>query len=383
MKKIDDYLEFLLQETGEDIIVQGEMKKALISNAKDKINFYNDKFIRADFEIRTGDLIEYQNNTWIVISEVHRSRLCYKARIRRSNYRVKIIVDEVLCEWDTIIEGMSFGMEQGKFMNFEDGKIEVTVPANAISNNINADMRFIKMGRAWKVVGVDKSKVGLNILHCEKDMFVTDDDKNNEIANKNKLAVWEIQANEENRQVAIDKDFAFTATIKKNGREVTDQTVVWESSDVTIATVQNGIVDGIALGNVVISVFIQDKPTVRTSVNVEVIESFPDIITFKMWCSYTDDSDKSYEDFAIFFGAKYYGVEKYVNGVLVEENDIYTFTLDPNGIPSKKYVFSIIDDYKCQITYKDYHYPNKLILTATSNENGEIIQAFIELQPLW
>lgn len=383
LKKIDDCLEFLLQEKGEDVVFQGVKKKALISNAKDKINFYDDKFVRVDFEIKTGDIIEYQNSKWLIISEVHRNKASYKARMRRSNYKIKIVVNEVVCEFDTIIEGMSFGIEQGRLMDFEGGKIEVMISESVASNNISTGTRFIKMGRPWKVAGIDKTRVGMLILYCEKDLFVLDDDKDNEIANKDKIAVWEIVINAENTEIVVDKDFIFTAIVKKNGIQVTNQEVVWVSTDPRIATVQNGIVHGIALGNVDISAFIQDKPTVSTSINIEVIESSPDIITYKMWCSYTDDIEKSYDDFSIMFDSKYYGVDKYINGVLVNENDTYTFTLNPNGIPTSKFAFRIIDAYKCEIEHKKAHYPEKLILTATSNENGEIVEGFIELMNFW
>ena len=189
MKKIDDYLEFLLQEKGEDILFNGENKKAIISDATDNINFYDDKYIRTGFEIKTGDTIGYQNSIWLVISEVDKNRLSYKARIRKSNYKIKIVIDGVVCEFISIIEGVNLGIDVGKFMSLEDGEIRVTVPVDDISNNIDTNMRFIKMEKAWKVVGVDKSKVGLNILHCKKDVFSANDDKEDEIANKDRIEV--------------------------------------------------------------------------------------------------------------------------------------------------------------------------------------------------
>jgi hypothetical protein len=384
LKKIDDYLEFLLQEKGDEIQHKGQLKKALITDVRDNISFYNDKFIRTDFEIQTGETIEYQESKWIIVSEIDKSKLSYRARLRKSNYRIKMVIDEVMCELDTIIEGISFGIEEGKYMNFEDGKIEVTIPAYDISNKIDADMRFIKMDKAWKVVGVDKSKIGLNILHCEKDLFGSNDDKENEIADKNKIAIWEIKINEDNRQVALDKEFIFTATVNKNGAEDTSQKVAWQSSDESIAIIDNGVVDGLALGKVIISAFIQDKPSIKTSIELEVLESLPDIINYKMWSSYTGDSEKNYEDFSVRYGSKKnYGAEKYINGIIAEENDTYTFTLDPNGVPTSKYGFKVIDGYKCEISHNEYHSPEQLKLIAESNESGEVIEAFIQLKSLW
>ena len=243
-------------------------------------------------------------------------------------------------------------------------------------------MRFIKMDKAWKVVGVDKSRLGIVILHCEKDLFGSYDDRINEIANTNLIAIWEIQINEENRQVALNKEFTFTATVMKNSTEYQGAVLVWESSDENIAVVNDGVITGVAIGSVEISVYIQDKPTVKTNIQIEVVESIPDVITYKMWSSYTDGSGKSYTDFSVRYGSsKWFGVEKYVNGVLADVNDTYSFSLNPNGTPSSNYIYTVINNYKVKLEGEGYGY--SVILSATSNESGEILTQSIQLKSLF
>ena len=381
-KSVEDYLDFLLKEKGKNVVIRGIQAKAIITDVNEKISYYDDKIIRTDMEIHTGERIDYQADQWIVISEIDKNKNSYKARIRKMNYTIKIVVDEVLCEFISIIEGISFGIDEGKFMNFEAGKIQVTIPADSVSNKIDVDMRFIKMDKAWKVVGVDKSRLGIVILHCEKDLFGSYDDRINEIANTNLIAIWEIQINEENRQVALNKEFTFTATVMKNSTEYQGAVLVWASSDENIAVVNDGVITGVAIGSVEISVYIQDKPTVKTNIQIEVVESILDVITYKMWSSYTDGSGKSYTDFSVRYGSsKWFGVEKYVNGVLADVNDTYSFSLNPNGTPSSNYIYTVVNDNKVKLEGEGYGY--SVILSATSNESGEILTQSIQLKSLF
>ncbi|AKL94936.1 hypothetical protein CACET_c14750 [Clostridium aceticum] len=156
-------------------------------------------------------------------------------RIRRINYPIKIVVDEEVCEFNTIIEGVSFGIDEGKFMNLQDGKIQVTLPADIVSNKISVDMRFIKMGTAWKVVGVDKTKLGLITLYCEKNSFGVNDDKENEIADKDKIVnPVEIDGNynitingSDMIYYGREREFTATVTIVDTGEVVEDKEVTW------------------------------------------------------------------------------------------------------------------------------------------------------------
>jgi len=74
-------------------------------------------------------------------------------------------------------------------------------------------------------------------------------------------------------------------------------------------------------------------------------------------------------------------MERYVNGV-IETNDTYTFTLNPNGVPSLNYVYTVLNDYSVKIQNKTMSTPN-LILTATSNQSGQAVTQSIQLRGLW
>lgn len=382
MNKIDKLWNFFKFEKGEDIKINGVQNTAIISDASDKPSYYDDKYIRSDEKLQTGDVIGYQNKRWFVISQEDKNEKSYKAKMRRSNYKVKVVLDEVLHEFDSIIENIGISIDEGKYIDTVAGKITATIPADTFSNKIDINNRFIKLGYAWKVVGVDRSQNGLNIIHAEKDLIAADDDMENEIANKNSIAVWSISVSDSNRKVNVDSDYTYTATVFKNGSEYTGVSLVWVSSDSNIATVSNGLVHGLSVGNVIISVYMEVNPSVRLDLDIEIEEKVPDIITYKMYKSYLDGSGKDYTDFSIIEGdTMLFGMERYVNGV-IETNDTYTFTLNPNGVPSLNYVYTVLNDYSVKIQNKTMSTPN-LILTATSNQSGQAVTQSIQLRGLW
>jgi len=355
---------------------------AIISDAREKPSYYDDKYIRTDEQLQTGDIIEYQNKKWFVISQEDKNEKSFRAKMRRSNYKIKVVLDEVLHEFDSIIENIGISIDEGKYIDTAAGKITVTIPTELFSNKIDVNNRFIKLGYAWKVVGVDRSRNGLNIIHAEKDLIASDDDMENEIANKNSIAVWSINISDSNRKVNVDSDYTFIAIVLKNGTEYAGASLIWESSDTGLATVSNGTVHGIAAGFVTISVYMEVNPSVRMDLNIEIAEKVPDVITYKMYKSYLDDSGKDYTDFSIIEGdTMLFGMERYVNGVL-GTNDTYIFTLNPNGVPSSNYVYTVLNSYSVKIQNNAASTP-KLILTATSNQSSQSVTKNIELASLW
>lgn len=169
----------------------------------------------------------------------------------------------------------------------------------------------------------------------------------------------------------------------KNGQEDDGVVLVWSSSDESIATVLNGTVRGVALGNTIIAVYMQGNPNVNLELNIEVVEQAPDVITYKMFKADSDGSNKDYSDFSIIQGSTMlFGMEKYLNGVLID-NDSYTFTLNPNGVPTSYYVYTVIGSTSVKIENDQMSPDSDLILTATSDQSSQAILQNIQLKGLW
>jgi len=381
-KRIEKQLAFFLDEFGEKVVKDGIEKKALIRDVVDTLSDYDDKMIRCLFEIKTGDLLEYQNQPWLVISEVDRDRKSYRARIRKVNHHIHFVLDGDVHTFPTIIEGTYARLQIDRYMTLQDGKILVTIPADISTQALEIEHRFIKMGRAWKVTGVDRTRKGLVLLHCELTLFSSRDDKENEIADAHQIVHRAITLSSQFEQVAIGQTMAIEAIVTGNG-EVISEELRWESSDETIATVENGNVTGLQEGKVSITASLVKRPFISTGIEIEVVQSMPDVTTYKMWSSNVNGSSKSYMDFSIYsHSEKIFGVEKYINGSLTTPNDTYTFMLNPNGAPSKSYTYTVVNNRTVKIQAHAI-FDEGMILTATSNETGESVMGTIRFVGLW
>ena len=383
MNSIEKLWNFFKFEKGELVTVNGVQNTAIISDANTNPSYYDDQYIRADIPIKTGNVVGYQDKTWVIISQPDENKKTYRAKMQESNYKIRVVLNEVLNEFDSIIESMSASVENSKFTDTAAGKIVVTIPSSSLSNKVDINMRFVKLGYVWKVSGVDRSENGLNIIHADKEAQGANDDMVNEIANKDLIAVWSITVSDDNRNVNIDSDYTYTAIVMKNGQEDDGVVLVWSSSDESIATVLNGTVRGVALGNTIIAVYMQGNPNVNLELNIEVVEQAPDVITYKMFKADTDGSNKDYSDFSIIQGSTMlFGMEKYLNGVLID-NDSYTFALNPNGVPTSYYVYTVIGSTSVKIENDQMSPDSDLILTATSNQSSQTVSKAIMLKGLW
>ena len=383
MNSIDKSWDFFRFEKGQQVAINGVQNTAIISDANTNPSYYDDQYIRTDIPIKTGDVIVYQGKPWFIISQPAENAKTYKAKIRQSNYRIKVVLDEALYEFDSIIESVSAYVEDSKIIDTAAGKIVVSIPTSSLADKVDINIRFVKLGYVWKVTGVDRSQNGLNIIHADKDSQGASDDMVNEIANKNLIPIWSISVSDDNRKVNVGSDYTYTATVMKNGQTYTGATLVWSSSDDNIATVSNGTVHGVALGNAIITVSMQGNQNVNFELNIEVDEEAPDVTTYKMYKANADGSGKDYSDFSILQDTTMlYGMEKYLNGVLID-NDSYTFTLNPNGVPTSYYVYTVVSSTAIKIENDQMSPDSDLILTAISDQSNQVVLQNIQLKGLW
>lgn len=67
--------------------------------------------------------------------------------------------------------------------------------------------------------------------------------------------------------------------------------------------------------------------------------------------------------------------------MLADVNDTYSFSLNPNGTPSSNYIYTVVNDNKVKLEGEGYGY--SVILSATSNESGEILTQSVQLKSLF
>ncbi len=289
MNSVEKLWDFFQFEKGQQITINGVQNSGIISSASENPSYYDDQYLRIHVPIKTGDIIEYQNKKWVAISQPEENSKTYRAKMRELNFIIKVYIGEILHEFDSTIDSVGAYVEDGKVINIAAGEIIITVPSNEYSDKIDIGARFIKLGYAWKVSGVDRSKKGLNMIHADKDVFISDDDKQNEIADRYKhdhqyaISISNQQPIEVNLGGTTQLIFIVT---DKGSQVSTLPEIICTSSNEAIATVSNtGLITSISNGEAAITAMIAGYPeatvTVSTKVTGTVTPSYSVGITFK------------------------------------------------------------------------------------------------------
>lgn len=274
---IDDF-SYLLDNIGKDIQINTNSVRAVISTIKVNKD-YDDRNISTLEPINQGDLILYDNQNWLIISEVNGQRIIkYKGIMRKCNYTIKFNFQGNVKPFPAILETKLLDIESGQYVTLPIGKIVVTLQDNVDSRDIVLQQRFLIMGQAWKVMGIDKSKNGLIILNCDKDLFSANDDKVEEIADRWAYEVTHSYVltitNGESAAVNINDILTINATVTDNGTTMTNPDITYLSSDSNIVSVDNtGKAMGINLGTATITAQMIYNPDVKDTLQVTVQEA--------------------------------------------------------------------------------------------------------------
>jgi hypothetical protein len=164
-----------LNESSEPISV-------IITNTK-LTNWYDDKIISSLIHIQRGSTILYNNNTYMVISQVNDRRYGhYKANMRLLPHSIVINRD---CKMQTVpcyTEENSPSLKGGQVMTILDNRITVNVPSHKLDTNITLTAEFMINGNKFKIINIDDyTQKGISILTCEREQInpELDDVKNN------------------------------------------------------------------------------------------------------------------------------------------------------------------------------------------------------------
>ncbi|HZK70995.1 MAG TPA: hypothetical protein VFD03_05675, partial [Clostridia bacterium] len=278
MKDIDEMMDFFLYEKGESILVNGVEQIALIIDAVDKLTYYDDKIIRCKCQVKTGDIIEYNNLKYIIISQIDKNVNSYKAKIRKCNYSIAFNFNGNIKWFDALIETKVMDTDSNQYMTLAAGKIKVSLQDNANSRDIILSKRFINTGRAWEVAGIDKASKGLIILTADLTATITDDDLVNEIADRWKFEIVHTYVLNINNGAAMNvslNDIAqLNIILTDNGIAMNPlPALTFLSSDSNIVAVDNnGKLMGINPGNATITCQMINNTSVLDTIDISVVE---------------------------------------------------------------------------------------------------------------
>ncbi|GAB6180358.1 hypothetical protein JCM14036_16770 [Desulfotomaculum defluvii] len=278
MKGIDGMIDFFLFEKGEDITINGIEQRALIIDAQDKLTYYDDKIIRCKYQIQTGDIVEYNNSYYIIISQIDKKEKSYRARIRKCSYRIAFNWSGNIKWFDCIEESNTFDISSGNYISLPTGNINIFVQNNAETKDIFLGQRFYVTNQPFKVNGIDKSQPGLIKLNCELDSISTADDVENNIVDRWKYEISHTYTltinNGDTANVLLNDIIQLNLSVTDNGTAVENPVVTFTSSDSNIVSIDNtGKVMGIAPGQAIITAKLTYHDTVSDSITITTIET--------------------------------------------------------------------------------------------------------------
>jgi len=296
----DDF-KYILDNLGQSLYINNNLTKALLTSVNLDENF-TDYYISTNMEINSGDLIDHLNSKWLILSHLEGQTIRSKAYMRKCNYEIKFNFQGVIKTFPSIIQSKTFSIEEDKYFSLPDGEIQVTLQANAETENITVDDRFIKMGSPWKVTGIDRTHIGLLIINCSLDQFSADDNKELEIADYGKYT-YSVTINNPAPINLVEKDtrqLDITVTVNDGTttESVENASLIYQSDSENVCTVSDGIITAVGAGTATVTVSLDSEyysASDSITVNIEeviqdnyTISIFgPDSITIGSSASYT------------------------------------------------------------------------------------------------
>lgn len=279
MQDIDEMIDFFLYEKGEDIKINGVEQIAIIMDAAEKLTYYDDKIIRCKCQIKTGDIVEYNNLKYIIISQIDKEENSFRARIRKCSYRIAFNWSGNIKWFDCIEESKVFDVSTGTYISVASGNIYITVQYNADTRNIALNNRFYVTNQPFKITGIDKSQEGLIKFNCALDSISTSyDDVENNIADRWRYETGHIYTltinNGDTANVLVNNVFQLNVSATDNGSAIANPVITYTSSDPNVVSVDNtGKVMGISLGQALITAKLTYHDTISDSITITSVET--------------------------------------------------------------------------------------------------------------
>jgi len=177
----DEDLSFLINETGQSVIVNGIADKVLITNKS--IGEFEERYIHSPELISRGSLVEWNANKYLVTSEALEKRGGkYKVIMRNCNGDIEIPrVEQVLIGTDpytgrpvyeeqvvgtdyisAIVDKKTLSVSTNEAINTIDNQFIIKVQDNETNREkfvLNSE--FTMYGETWTVMNLNYSKVGI------------------------------------------------------------------------------------------------------------------------------------------------------------------------------------------------------------------------------
>ncbi|WP_025684493.1 Ig-like domain-containing protein [Paenibacillus maysiensis] len=278
-RSLEPMLDFFLREKGEHVHINSVKQLALIRDAADTIRMTDEKIVRAATPLHSGDIVDYRYERYLITSQVDQNEKSCRGRMRKCNQWLALNWIGQVKWFDAVVEARTFSTETGKVISIPEGNILVSLQDNTDTKGITLSQRFYMTHQPFKVTGIDHTINGIIQLNCTLDSINTAyDDVENNIADRWKYEIAHTYALHINQgtiaHVRLNETLSLNVTATDNGNEMVNPVITFISSDPNVVSVdQQGRVMGIALGQASITAKLTYHPTVRSTIEMRVIET--------------------------------------------------------------------------------------------------------------
>jgi hypothetical protein len=277
-RSIDERFDFFIRQYGELIQLNDEIQLAIVKDASDSPNPRDDKIIRTKASIQTGDLIDYRDERYLIISQIDRNNLSNRSRMRKCNYSIAFNWSGNIKWFDAVIDGDTFSVEEGRIMSLPIGKINVYLQDSSDAKDIKLDQRFFNSNQPFIVEGLDRTNKGVVKLNCKLDSFnPAYDDVENNIVDR-----WKYETNHmytlsitngTSANVMLNDTIQLICVATDNDDLIDIPTITYSSSHPNVVSVDNqGKVMGIEVGQAIITASMTYHPTISNTIQITVVE---------------------------------------------------------------------------------------------------------------
>lgn len=355
-RMVDDYM----SQYGLNIIIDGVEVTGFFKEYDDKLNSEDNKYIITNANVlRQGSIINALGHNWLVLHKPQNYYKNYdKGAIRLCKYNIKFNFDREIKEFPSIIDTGIQGIENNTGFNIVDGKIMLILQENEITRNIKDGQRFIKMGYAWKVTGKSNEHEGLIYVFAEKDIFNANDDKVNEIADafENDTHNYTVEILNTEGAIKVNDTLQLNIIAKDNGAVIENPTLIYTSSNETIATVtETGLITAKGIGNVTITVKYNNAESILNLVVASaegVKETEIKILNKENNLMYLNESNKTQLNYQVYKNGEPITVEGYKVDYYSSDETILTVNAETGlvtGVKAGKATITV----RYNLTYRD------------------------------
>jgi len=255
---------------GADVIVDGVTCRALIqyfTNPLNQAKYDRKLHVPMEININTGSIIDYDGFKWLVTGSIDDIQAYKSAGMVKCNnttlnfYDQSHILHEIPC---IINKSLTLDTNENKYITTVDNEFYLTVANTSITQQIKVN-NIYKIGTYnYQISSVpdDISQNGLLIFKM----------KYNEVEQESHVYQLSI-LNSDSLQISQSQQLIINCELKDNNVIISSPTLVYSSSNETIATISNiGEVTILGLGTVTFNVSMESDLSINDSINVEIIQ---------------------------------------------------------------------------------------------------------------